>query len=105
MFHAPRMSEGLVTGRLSDVEITYAGQAFRLGRYAIHFHLLGYTSGSYVTRCAIHKSFNRAVNVHNTHGILVNFNVLYDIMGGAFFTEDGIETGIKTLDCDSYYVL
>ena len=33
------------------------------------------------------------MNVHGSHNTLVEYNVIYDIMGGAFFLEDGIETG------------
>lgn len=47
---------------------------------------------SYVRGCAIHQTFNRAVTIHNTHRLLVEHNVIYNIMGGAFFIEDGIET-------------
>ena len=57
----------------------------------------GDMAGSYVKGCAIHNSFNRAVNIHDTHNVLVEHNVAYDIMGGAFFLEDGIETGMLPL--------
>ena len=73
------------------MEITYAGQAFRLGRYPIHFHLNGIMTGSYVRGCSIHHTFNRAINIHNTHNVLIENNVAYDVMGGAFFLEDSIE--------------
>lgn len=74
-------------------QIFHAGQAFRLGRYPIHWHLMGDINyKSYVRGCAIHQTFNRAVTIHNTHRLLVEHNVIYDIMGGAFFIEDGIET-------------
>ncbi len=74
-------------------QIFHAGQAFRLGRYPIHWHLMGDIDyKSYVRGCAIHQTFNRAVTIHNTHRLLVEHNVIYDIMGGAFFIEDGIET-------------
>ena len=63
------------------------------GRYPIHFHLSGNVTGSYVRGCAIHHTFNRAVTVHGVSGLLVEHNVAYDIMGHAFFIEDGIETG------------
>ncbi|KAM4540003.1 PKHD1 like 1, tandem duplicate 1 [Odontesthes bonariensis] len=93
MFHAPRPGENLAVGRLEYVELFHAGQAFRLGRYPIHWHLMGDVSyKSYVRGCAIHQTFNRAVTIHNTHRLLVEHNVIYDIMGGAFFIEDGIET-------------
>ncbi|XP_011607160.2 fibrocystin-L isoform X2 [Takifugu rubripes] len=93
MFHAPRPNENLAIGRLEYVEVFHAGQAFRLGRYPIHWHLMGnVTYKSYVRGCAIHQTFNRAVTIHNTHRLLVEHNIIYDIMGGAFFIEDGIET-------------
>ncbi|XP_045915057.1 PKHD1 like 1, tandem duplicate 1 [Micropterus dolomieu] len=37
MFHAPRPNENLAIGRLEYVEVFYAGQAYRLGRYPIHW--------------------------------------------------------------------
>ncbi|KAI3358131.1 hypothetical protein L3Q82_003134 [Scortum barcoo] len=93
MFHAPRPNENLAIGRLEYVEVFHAGQAFRLGRYPIHWHLMGDINyKSYVRGCAIHQTFNRAVTIHNTHRLLVEHNVIYNIMGGAFFIEDGIET-------------
>uniref|UniRef100_A0A8C4EZ61 PKHD1 like 1, tandem duplicate 2 n=1 Tax=Dicentrarchus labrax TaxID=13489 RepID=A0A8C4EZ61_DICLA len=93
MFHAPRPNENLAMGRLEYVEVFHAGQAFRLGRYPIHWHLMGDINyKSYVRGCAIHQTFNRAVTIHNTHKLLVEHNVIYNIMGGAFFIEDGIET-------------
>ncbi|XP_067833370.1 fibrocystin-L-like [Heptranchias perlo] len=92
MFHAPRPSAGLAVGRIEYVEVYYAGQAFRLGRYPIHWHLMGdLRYESYVRGCAIHRTFNRAVTIHGTHRLLVENNVAYDVMGGAFFIEDGIE--------------
>ena len=93
MLHAPRPNEDLVTGRISNIEVTNCGQAFRLGRYAIHFHLNGNMNGSYVKNSAIHKSNNRAINVHGTHNVVLDGNTVYDIMGGAFFLEDGVENG------------
>uniref|UniRef100_A0A8C6RMA5 Fibrocystin-L n=1 Tax=Nannospalax galili TaxID=1026970 RepID=A0A8C6RMA5_NANGA len=94
MFHAPFPGTNLVTGRIEYVEVFHAGQAFRLGRYPIHWHLLGDLQfKSYVRGCAIHQAYNRAVTIHNTHHLLVERNVIYDIRGGAFFIEDGIEHG------------
>ncbi|TKC41541.1 hypothetical protein EI555_014575, partial [Monodon monoceros] len=94
MFHAPIPGANMVTGRIEYVEIFHAGQAFRLGRYPIHWHLLGDLQfKSYVRGCAIHQTYNRAVTIHNTHHLLVERNIIYDIRGGAFFIEDGIEHG------------
>ncbi|XP_068094022.1 fibrocystin-L-like isoform X1 [Hyperolius riggenbachi] len=94
MFHAPQPSQQLAVGRIEYVEVFHAGQAFRLGRYPIHWHLMGDVQfKSYVRGCGIHQTYNRAVTIHNTHHLLVEHNIIYDIMGGAFFIEDGIEHG------------
>ena len=91
MIHAPEQNKGDVMGRFSYIEVTHAGQAFRLGRYPIHFHLNGDVSGSYVKGCSIHHTFNRAVTVHAVDNLLVENNVAYNILGHAYFLEDGIE--------------
>ncbi|XP_078254550.1 PKHD1 like 1, tandem duplicate 1 [Rhinoraja longicauda] len=92
MFHSPRPDRGMVVGRIEYVEVYHAGQAFRLGRYPLHWHLLGDLSfQSYVRGCSIHRTFNRAVTIHGTHRLLVEGNVAFNIMGGAFFLEDGAE--------------
>ena len=82
-----------VIGRIEYIEVTHAGQAFRLGRYPIHFHLNGDVSDSYVRGCAIHHTFNRAVTIHGVDCLLVEKNVAYNILGHAYFLEDGIEQG------------
>ena len=91
MIHASAQNQGDVVGRFSYIEVTHAGQAFRLGRYPIHFHLNGNVSGSYVRGCSIHHTFNRAVTVHAVDYLLVEKNVAYNILGHAYFLEDGIE--------------
>ncbi|KAG8441692.1 hypothetical protein GDO86_010757 [Hymenochirus boettgeri] len=94
MFHAPQPDQLMSIGRIEYVEVFHAGQAFRLGRYPIHWHLMGDVQfKSYVRGCGIHQTYNRAVTIHNTHHLLVENTVIYDIMGGAFFIEDGIEHG------------
>ena len=47
---------------------------------------------SYVRGCALHNTFNRAINIHGVHNMTVEHTVLYNVMGGAFFLEDGVET-------------
>lgn len=82
-----------VIGRFSNVELFHVGQAYRLGRYPIHFHMNGDMSSSYVVECAIHESFNRATNIHASNYLTIESNFIYNIMGGAFFLEDGVEIG------------
>ncbi|VDH99664.1 Hypothetical predicted protein, partial [Mytilus galloprovincialis] len=91
--HPPEYDKHLAQAYVEYVEFTHAGQAFRLGRYPMHYHLNGDMTGSYVKGCAFHQTFNRAVNIHGTHNVLVQNNVGFNVMGGAFFLEDGIETG------------
>ena len=78
-----------VTVKLAFVEITEFGQAFRLGRHPINFHLNGNMSGSYVNGCSICHSFNRAITIHNTDHLLLENNVVYDILGHGYSLEDG----------------
>ncbi|XP_021354106.1 fibrocystin-L-like [Mizuhopecten yessoensis] len=93
MIHAPEFDTHRSTGRIQYVELFHMGQAFRLGRYPLHFHLNGDMSHCYARGLGIHETFNRAVNIHGTHNLLVEHIVIYNIMGGAFFLEDGIESG------------
>uniref|UniRef100_A0A8C5R062 PKHD1 like 1 n=1 Tax=Leptobrachium leishanense TaxID=445787 RepID=A0A8C5R062_9ANUR len=94
MFHAPKQDKNLAIGRIEYVEISHVGQAFQLGRYPINFHLMGDLQfKSYVRGCGIHQTYNRAVTISNTHHLLVEHNVIYDIMGNAFFFENGVEHG------------
>lgn len=85
-------------GRIEYVEVYYSGQAFQMGRYPIHFHMIGSVSGSYVRGCAIHDTFNRALTIHGVHNFLVEKNVAFNNMGHAFFMEDAIETKNKVLN-------
>ena len=67
--------------RISDVEFRKMGQASRLGRYAVHWHMSNSVKGNYVRNCAIHHTYNRAVTVHGVHNLLVQGNVAYHVMG------------------------
>ena len=91
MIHAAEQNKGHVQARFEYIEVTHAGQAFRLGRYPIHYHLNGNVSGSYVRGCGIHHTFNRAVTLHAVDYLLVEKNVAFNILGHAYFLEDGIE--------------
>lgn len=80
--------------RFTHVEVQWGGQAFRLGRYPIHFHMHGDAAmQSWVKGCSIHHSFQRAVTIHGTHRVLLENNVAYDIMGHTYFFEDALEWG------------
>ncbi|MBN3294524.1 PKHL1 protein, partial [Polypterus senegalus] len=94
MFSTPLPNQNSAIGRIEYVEVFHAGQAFRLGRYPINWHLMGDLKfTSYVRGCSIHQTYNRAVAMYKTSNLLVERNVIYDIMGGALIFEDGSETG------------
>ena len=88
------MKIGLKTtkGKLSNIEVRRAGQAYQLGRYPIHFHMIGDVPGSYVRNCSIHDTYNRGLTIHAVNEFLVENNVAYNIMGHTFFIEDAVET-------------
>ena len=82
-----------LTARLENLEVHRAGQAFRLGRYPIHFHMIGAVKGSYARACSVWRTFNRAFTIHGVHHLRVGpGNVAYDTMGNTYFIEDAIET-------------
>ena len=78
--------------RIDSVELTNVGQAFILGSYPIHFHMIGTVHSSYVRNNAIHHTFNRAVTIHGIHYLRVQNNVAYHTMGHTIFIEDAAET-------------
>lgn len=87
------MYHGHSAGSLSYVEFRHLGKRGVLGRYPIHFHLTGDTMrGSSVVGCSIWDSANRAVAMHGTQYLVLRDNVAYDIVGHAYFLEDGTET-------------
>lgn len=81
-----------LTGRIEYTEFRDVGQAFQLGRYPIHFHLIGTVHNSYVIGNTIHHTYNRAVTIHAVHYLRIIRNIAYHTMGHTFFIEDAIET-------------
>ncbi|KAK3262755.1 hypothetical protein CYMTET_28401, partial [Cymbomonas tetramitiformis] len=91
-FGAQVMMFELADAQLHHVELNFMGQAFQMGRYAVHFHKSIDMTGSQMTNCVVHRSFNRVLTIHATDHLLVQNNVGYDIMGNAIFLEEGGET-------------
>ena len=87
-----RGEEGKVIGRFSYFETRFAGQAFQMGRYPIHYHMIGNVLGSYIEGCSIHHTFNRATTIHGVHHLLIKNNVYFKHLGHAIFVEDSAET-------------
>jgi len=80
-----------LTARLGYIELTHVGQAFKLGRYAIHFHMIGNVHNSYVKGNAVHTGFNRAVTIHGNNYLRVEENVVFNVKGHNIFIEDAVE--------------
>ena len=78
--------------RISYAQFDRLGKEGILGRYPIHFHLLGNMSrGSYVIGNYISRSDNRFITVHGTQYALVKDNVGYQSIGHGYFLENGME--------------
>lgn len=79
---------------ISGAEFANMGQEGMLGKYPVHWHLLGDTgAGQYVANSSIHHSFNKGLTVHGTSHTSVSDNVVFDTIGHGYFLEDGSETG------------
>lgn len=49
--------------RIANTEVRLAGQGSKIGKYPIHFHMVGDVSKSYVKNSTVHHAFNRAIAV------------------------------------------
>src|SRR5207302_173246 len=79
-------------GSITYAEFRHLGKEGVLGRYAIHFHLVGNTMrGSSVVGVSVWDSGNRWVTVHGTNYLVVRDCVGYQSKGHGFFLEDGTE--------------
>ena len=84
--------EETAIGKIMYIELTDVGQAFKMGRYPIHFHMLGKVTRSIVKGNSIHQTYNRGIAIHAVSYFRVIQNVIYNAMGHSVFLEDAIET-------------
>jgi hypothetical protein len=79
-------------GFIQGVELYRMGQTNILGRYPIHFHLLGDSCPTCFFRdSSVHRSYYRCISVHGTNNMTVSENVAYDVIGFCYYLEDGVE--------------
>src|SRR5262249_19347006 len=79
-------------GSISYAEFRHLGKENVLGRYAIHFHLVGNSMrGSYVLGASIWDSHNRWLTIHGTNFLVVRDCIGYQSVGHGFYLEDGTE--------------
>lgn len=79
-------------GSISYAEFRHLGKEDVLGKYSLHFHLLGSTMrGASVIGASIWDSGNRWITIHGTNYLVVRDCVGYQSVGHGFFLEDGTE--------------
>ncbi|HLY12542.1 MAG TPA: G8 domain-containing protein [Planctomycetota bacterium] len=79
-------------GSISYAEFRHLGKENVLGKYSLHFHLLGSSMrGASVVGASIWDSANRWVTIHGTNYLVVRDCVGYQSVGHGFFLEDGTE--------------
>mmetsp|Transcript_11766 Transcript_11766/g.14644 ORF Transcript_11766/g.14644 Transcript_11766/m.14644 type:complete len:1149 (-) Transcript_11766:779-4225(-) len=79
-------------GYVEGVELYKMGQTNVLGRYPIHYHILGNDCvDCYFRSSSVHRSFYRCISIHGTNSITVSENVAYDVTGYCYYLEDGVE--------------
>ncbi len=79
-------------GSISYAEFRHLGKKGVLGRYSLHFHLVGSTMrGSSVIGASIWDSHNRWLTIHGTNHLVVRDCVGYKSLGHGYFMEDGTE--------------
>lgn len=79
-------------GSIGYTEFRHLGKKNTLGRYSLHYHLVGETMrGSYVIGASIWDSHNRFLTIHGTNYLVVRDCVGFGSVGHGFFMEDGTE--------------
>lgn len=79
-------------GGVSYAEFRHLGKENVLGKYSLHFHLVGNSMrGSQVLGASIWDSGNRWITIHGTNYLVVRDCVGYQSVGHGFFLEDGTE--------------
>jgi hypothetical protein len=79
-------------GSISYAEFRHLGKEGVLGRYSLHYHLVGDSMrGSSVIGASIWDSGNRWLTIHGTNYLVVRDCVGYQSVGHGFYLEDGTE--------------
>jgi len=85
-------------GSISYAEFRHLGKEGVLGRYSMHFHLVGDSMrGASVIGASIWDSHNRWITIHGTNYLVVRDCVGFKSIGHGFFLEDGTEV-LNVLD-------
>jgi hypothetical protein len=89
---------GTTTVQLAHVQLQRMGQLNQVGRYPLHFHLMGTgCTGCYVRNTTIRDTIQRGLVLHDSSNILVAGNVIYNTVGHNVVIETTTTRG-NTLD-------
>jgi len=89
--------------RVSGAIVERGGQRQAMGRYPFHWHMLSYSLSDgaflgdvdpqkhFIENSVVLGSVNRAYTIHGTSGARLENNVAVDVLGHAYFLEDGTE--------------
>eukprot|EP00931_Biecheleriopsis_adriatica_P067560 TRINITY_DN4167_c0_g1_i1.p1 TRINITY_DN4167_c0_g1~~TRINITY_DN4167_c0_g1_i1.p1 ORF type:complete len:1079 (-),score=142.05 TRINITY_DN4167_c0_g1_i1:102-3338(-) len=87
--HTIITGSGFMDIRYARVE--HCGQRFVMGRYCMHFHLMGQCPLCVFQGNAAVDSQQIGIAMHGTHRSTVDENIVWDARGPGIFTEDGNE--------------
>ncbi|KAH9259577.1 hypothetical protein BASA81_001999 [Batrachochytrium salamandrivorans] len=93
-FHVRIEGSNTVAAKFSGIEWIRSGQTNTLARYSLHFHMLGQTITLgilYAKDCSVHDAYFRAYAIHGTNRVVLEENVAFNVIGHAYFLEDGVE--------------
>lgn len=80
---------------LNNVEFRNLGPRAKLGRYPVHWHLVGNAAGQGINGSSIWSATadpgNRWLTIHSTQGLSVHDNLMYRSQGHGIFMEAGDE--------------
>ncbi|TAG05425.1 MAG: hypothetical protein EAZ43_02780 [Betaproteobacteria bacterium] len=81
------------SAKMQGIEFRRMGQFDRLGRYPIHWHQNGDSTGDFVRGSSFHSNLQRGVVVHGTDNTTVESNTVLRSIGHSYSIEDGSEKG------------
>jgi G8 domain len=94
--HAMFMAHGAMpaTVQISAVEFAAMGQLNRSGRYPLHFHEMGTRCRQcYVRDSSVRDTVQRGIVLHDTQGVTLSGNVVFNTVGHNIFVETAQTTG------------
>jgi len=78
---------------IQHTRIEKCGQRGIQGKYCVHFHYMDDCPSCVLRGNALEFGQQRGIVIHETQGVTVESNILYDIRGAGIYLEDGNEMG------------